>query len=110
MTFQIGDIEGQFDSSLSVGASWALRNADPGLLHDPASYDGRRNFKKGETFSKVFKGIHDLQLNHSDSGVFLRGKYWYDFELKDARFPISYQHAARCPCLRRFLPLGPRMN
>ncbi len=55
VTFQIGEIEGQFDSNLSVGASWALRNPDPDLLHDPASDDGRRNFKKGETFSKVLK-------------------------------------------------------
>lgn len=83
VTFNLGEIEGQFDSSLSVGASWALRNPDPELLHDAASDDGRRNFKKGETFSKVFKGIHDLELKYGDSGLFLRGKYWYDFELKD---------------------------
>ncbi len=83
VTFQLGEIEGQFDSNLAVGASWALRNPDPDLLHDPASDDGRRNFKKGETFSKVFKGIHDLELKYGESGLFLRGKYWYDFELKD---------------------------
>lgn len=83
VTFQIGEIEGQLDSNLSVGASWALRNPDPDLLHDSASDDGRRNFKKGETFSKVFKGIHDLELKYGESGLFLRGKYWYDFELKD---------------------------
>ncbi len=41
------------------------------------------NFKRGETFSKIFKGIHDLELKYGDTGVFVRGKYWYDFELKD---------------------------
>jgi hypothetical protein len=41
------------------------------------------NFKKGETFSKIFKGVHDLELKYGDTGVFVRGKYWYDFELKD---------------------------
>jgi hypothetical protein len=45
--------------------------------------DGRLNFKKGETFSKIFKGLHDLELKYGDTGVFVRGKYWYDFELKD---------------------------
>ncbi len=40
-------------------------------------------FKKGETFSKIFKGIHDLELKYGDTGAFFRGKYWYDFELKD---------------------------
>ena len=45
------------------------------LLHDRASDDGRRNFKKGETFSKVFKGIHDLELTYGESSLFLSGKF-----------------------------------
>ena len=91
ITFEIGEIEGQFDSSLSVGASWAIRGADPDLVgvrnggqaSSQTGDDGRLNFKKGETFSKIFKGIHDLELKYGDTGVFVRGKYWYDFELKD---------------------------
>lgn len=83
VNFSIGEIEGQFDSTLSVGASWALRNPDPDLLNSHSADDGKRNFGKGDTFSKVFKGIHDLELKYGDSGVFVRGKYWYDFELKD---------------------------
>lgn len=94
VTFSIGEIEGQFDSSLSVGASWAVRGGDPefisnnnpiktGKTASRTNDDGRLNFKKGETFSKIFKGIHDLELKYGDSGVFVRGKYWYDFELKD---------------------------
>ncbi|SDL40274.1 DUF1302 domain-containing protein [Pseudomonas indica] len=91
VTFNIGEIEGQFDSSLSVGASWALRNGDPDLIGSnnggdglsQTSDDSHLNFKKGETFSKIFKGIHDLELKYGDTGVFVRGKYWYDFELKD---------------------------
>ncbi|WP_271410017.1 DUF1302 domain-containing protein [Pseudomonas sp. Q1-7] len=91
IAFNIGDIEAQFDSSLSVGASWAVRSADPEFISTASggealsrtSDDGRLNFKKGETFSKIFKGIHDLELKYGDTGVFLRGKYWYDFELKD---------------------------
>ena len=91
ITFEIGEIEGQFDSSLSVGASWAVRGADPDLVgarnggsaSSQTGDDGRLNFKKGETFSKIVKGIHDLELKYGDTGVFVRGKYWYDFELKD---------------------------
>ncbi|WP_077524285.1 DUF1302 domain-containing protein [Metapseudomonas resinovorans] len=91
ITFNIGEIEAQFDSSLSVGASWAVRSPDPEFISTASggealsrtSDDGRLNFKKGETFSKIFKGIHDLELKYGDTGVFLRGKYWYDFELKD---------------------------
>ena len=90
-SFNIGEIEGQFDSSLSVGASWSMRSPDRDLIgpnnggqgQAQTGDDGRLNFKKGETFSKIFKGIHDLELRYRDTGVFVRGKYWYDFELKD---------------------------
>ncbi|MFV3370110.1 DUF1302 domain-containing protein [Pseudomonas sp. NY15435] len=96
-TFTIGEIEGTFDSSLSVGASWALRGGDPDLIGvnnggkglSQTSDDGHLNFKKGKTFSKIFKGIHDLELKYEDTGVFLRGKYWYDFELKDESRPFK---------------------
>ncbi len=91
VNFNIGEIEGQVDSSLSVGASWSMRGADPDLIGknnggdglSQTSDDAHMNFKKGETFSKIFKGIHDLELKYGDSGMFVRGKYWYDFELKD---------------------------
>lgn len=91
VTFNIGEIEGQFDSALSVGASWSTSKANKDLIGvnnggrglSQTSDDGHLNFKRGETFSKIFKGIHDLELRYGDTGVFVRGKYWYDFELKD---------------------------
>ncbi|MFZ6050345.1 DUF1302 family protein [Pseudomonas sp. CR3202] len=33
--------------------------------------------------SSIFKRVHDLELKHGDLELFVRGKYWYDFELKD---------------------------
>ncbi len=91
VSFNIGEIEGQFDSSMSVGASWAMDKPDMDLVgeanggtgYTQTGDDGRLNFKRGETFSKIFKGVHDLELRYRDSGAFVRGKYWYDFELKD---------------------------
>jgi hypothetical protein len=91
LAFNIGELEGQFDSSLAVGASWGLRDADSHLVgisnggsgHSSTGDDGRLNYGKGQTFSKVFKGVHDLQLKYADSGLFVRGKYWYDFEQQD---------------------------
>ena len=91
VTFHFGEVEAQFDSSLSVGASWSVRDADRdfistasgGQASSRTSDDGRLNFEKGKTFSKIFKGIHDLELKYGDTGVFIRGKYWYDFETKD---------------------------
>ncbi|MDB6141154.1 MAG: type secretory pathway, adhesin AidA [Pseudomonas sp.] len=91
VSFNVGEIEGQFDSSLSVGASWSTQNADKHLIGSnnggtglsQTSDDGHLNFKAGDTFSKIFKGIHDLELKYGDTGVFVRGKYWYDFKLQD---------------------------
>ncbi|PAO91267.1 adhesin [Stutzerimonas stutzeri] len=91
VSFNIGEIEGQFDSAMSIGASWSMADRDMDLVginnggtgYTQTGDDGRLNFKKGETFSKIFKGVHDLELRYRDSGAFIRGKYWYDFELKD---------------------------
>ncbi|MCY1276639.1 hypothetical protein D9M69_204940 [compost metagenome] len=91
VSFNVGEIEGSFDSALSIGASWSTESPNKDLIGvnnggrglSQTSDDGHLNFKKGETFSKIFKGIHDLELKYGDSGMFLRGKYWYDFELKD---------------------------
>lgn len=97
VSFNIGEIEGSFDSSLSVGANWSTSKANRDLIGannggrglSQTSDDGHLNFKRGETFSKIFKGIHDLELKYGDTGVFVRGKYWYDFELKDESRPFK---------------------
>ena len=97
VSFNIGEIEGSFDSSLSVGASWSTAKPNRDLIGannggkglSQTSDDGHLNFKRGETFSKIFKGIHDLELKYGDTGVFVRGKYWYDFELKDESRPFK---------------------
>ena len=77
--FNIGEIEGRFDSQLSVGSSWRLDDASSDLISVPnggtskgsGSYDdGDLNFKEGKAFSTVFKGVHDLELNcHIDRPV-----------------------------------------
>ena len=100
INFSVGEIEASFDSSLSVGASWSVRSPDPDFISNfnsqgvrgnassRTSDDNRLNFKKGETFSKIFKGVHDLELKYGDSGAFVRGKYWYDAELMDESRPF----------------------
>ena len=71
--FQLGELEGQLDSSLSIGTSIATANPDPKLMQSASGDDGRRNFGSGGAFSGIFKGTHDLELRHGDFGAFLRG-------------------------------------
>jgi len=57
-----------------------------------SNYDnGNLNFKRGETFSRIFKGIHDLELRYKNFGAFFRGRYWYDAELKDRQDQRRYR-------------------
>ena len=97
VSFNIGDVEGQIDSELSIGANWSTAKADRKLIgtnnggtgQSEISDDGRLNFKRGETFSKIFTGMHALELKYGDSGLYVRGKYWYDFELQDDSRPFK---------------------
>lgn len=91
VSFNIGEVEAQLDSQLSVGASMSTQGADKrfisvnngGEAAARTSDDGRQNYEAGDVFSKIFRGVHDLELRYGDSGAFFRGKYWYDFETKD---------------------------
>src|SRR5690554_4185071 len=98
VTFNIGEVVAQFDSQLSIGASMSMSDPDKRFIHTlteingvnqggeaaaRTSDDGRLNYEKGDVFSKIFKGSHDLELRYGDSGAFIRGNYWYDFETKD---------------------------
>ncbi|MDJ0751087.1 MAG: DUF1302 domain-containing protein [Woeseiaceae bacterium] len=103
--FQWGDIEGSFNSQISIGASWRMESQDPrlvtfgnrpdiaGSLTAGASTgtadDGNANFDDGDVYSLILKGVHDLELRKGDFGVFLRGKYWYDEELANGNRVIG---------------------
>lgn len=89
--FNIGSATATLDSNLSFGVSMSVKSPDRSYIFDGTtrgasariSDDGRLNYKSGDIFTKVFKGVHDLDIRYKDSGFFFRGKYWYDFEVKD---------------------------
>ncbi len=100
--FEWGDLEGSFDSTFTVGASWRVENRDKDLVGKfnnapvvPASGsmppgvfstngdDGNLNFDQGRTFSQIFRGVHELEVNYHNVGFFVRGFYFYDRELMD---------------------------
>ncbi len=103
--FQWGEIEGSFNSQISIGASWRLESQDPRLVtfgnrpdiattpsigaSTGTADDGNANFDDGDIYSLILKGVHDLELRKGDFGVFLRGKYWYDEELANGKRPIG---------------------
>ena len=96
--FQWGDWEGSFNSQISIGAGWRMSDMEPRLVtpgnapgfgeaSTSTADDGDLNYKDGEAYSIILKGVHDLELRKGDFGVFLRGKYWYDMALADDKRP-----------------------
>ncbi len=85
------DILFQINSELSIGASWRASDQDPyyigksngGTGATVTTDDGNLNYKKGDAFTTIIKGIHDLQLSKDNFGAFVRFKYWYDYTLND---------------------------
>jgi hypothetical protein len=46
--------------------------------------NGNLNYNKGEAFSKIFKGTHELDIHYDGMGIFVRGMYYYDFAMMDS--------------------------
>lgn len=115
-SFYLGDVEAQFNTTLSAGAGWRTQDQDKRLIaqgnlgptYAPGGAnenigsstnnydDGNLNFDKGDTYSKIVKGNSELFLNYDLNGEYLtrvgalvRGRYWYDFELKDERRAVD---------------------
>lgn len=111
-SFYVGDMEASFNTTLSAGVGWRTESQDRRLIAQgnlgpqfanttvgasTNNYDdGNLNFEKGDTYSKIVKGNSELFLNYnvdSDTltrvGGFVRGRYWYDFELKDEQRAVD---------------------
>ncbi|QOL26340.1 DUF1302 domain-containing protein [Thalassotalea sp. LPB0316] len=92
------DILLTINSQLSIGASWRIEDQDPryisanngGTGATMTTDDGNLNFDKGDTFSKIIKGSHELQLSKDNYGAFVRFKYWHDKELQYESRPFGH--------------------
>ena len=83
LEFYAGELEGTFDSDISIGASWRVEDRDESLTVDNNVDDSNLNYANGDAFSQVIKGSHSLSLNYKNYGGFIRGKYWHDFALEN---------------------------
>ncbi|GAA6136242.1 DUF1302 domain-containing protein [Oceaniserpentilla sp. 4NH20-0058] len=91
--FEFGEASLTVDSQLSIGSSWRMEEQNKNLLNYTApntevidgntSDDGNRNYEKGDAFSQIFKGSHDLQFTYQNYGAFVRAKYWYDSAIEN---------------------------
>ncbi len=88
--FEIGEVKGSLDTTLSVGGLYRLNDPDPALYSISSNFhgvagrqrssnadDGNLNYHKGAA-SFLIKANHDLQLDYRNAGVFVRGYYFND--------------------------------
>ena len=45
--------------------------------------NGNLNYNSGESFSKIFKGVHEFNVHYENVGIFARGMYFYDVAMMD---------------------------
>ena len=62
--------------------------------------NGNLNFNAKETFSKLIKGSHELDVRYENLGFFARGMYFYDFEMMDENRAWTNPHSGKVndPC------------
>lgn len=102
--FEFGELKASFDSTLSVGGLYRLKNPDPdfygtsnvfngvpGRQNSVNTDDGNLNYGKGWV-SQVFKGNHDLELKLGNFSALARGYWFHDLKADDTRrTPLSEQ-------------------
>ncbi|WP_447595279.1 DUF1302 domain-containing protein [Aquipseudomonas campi] len=89
------DWTASLDTTVSYGVSYRMEAQDKKLIAKANggkgdntalinSDDGNLNFRRGDLFSQVVKAVSELDLRFQDQyGAFVRGRAFYDFELKD---------------------------
>ena len=90
VSFEKGDLNGSFDTSISVGGIWRLESpannivgtANGGTAFSVNYDDGSLNFNRGLA-SSVVQLTSELELNYKNFGFFGRGFTFRDFELEN---------------------------
>ncbi len=89
--FNLGEVNGSLDSTLSYGLSWRMSSQDKDLIslsEGGKAYsgnfdDGNLNYDNGNLISNTTKITSELALDYNNFGLFVRGSAFYDFENED---------------------------
>lgn len=91
-SFALGeDIQGAFDTDITYG--YMRRMEDSHADTRGASYGNRVLFpEKGDTLSNAIRVSHTLELKRGDTGLLIRGNYFYDDAYSDKLLPHGTSH------------------
>ena len=104
LQFSVGELQGNFDSTLSFGGLYRLDDPKPdfygtsnrfngvaGRQDSVNTDDGNLNYGKG-WISELAKGNHDLELKYRNFGALIRGYWFHDYRTgKTRRTTLSEQ-------------------
>ncbi len=98
--FTFGEVEGNFDSTYTIGGAIRTSGRDPrlvGVANGGSAFsinsdNGNLNFDKGDFTSLAIRGINELSLKSGNFDFFGRVNYFYDYVNNDktlARTPLE---------------------
>lgn len=109
--FDVGEISGRANGSLSAGAVWSAENPNTAAIYQgnathagygsPGEFntaggrngdDSRLNFQKGDLVSAPITLLGEMELKWQNYGMFLRGKAWYDAALSTKN--VDFGHSS----------------
>lgn len=90
---EFGPLSGSFDSQVQWGM--IVRTESNQDLAQGASLGRRALFQHaGDIVSNQIKASHELEMSSTDWGFFLRGNYFYDFEMANQPLPEAAENRA----------------
>lgn len=97
LPFSIGTLEGDFNTELSLKNDWSTNKPNHyfigknngGRGFATTNDNNRKNFKRGDSFSRLLRGKHSMLLKYQDYGLLVSGQYWYNFIEKNQRQPFA---------------------
>jgi hypothetical protein len=123
LQFSSGEFKGSFDSTLSFGGLYRLKdpsrdyygttnafNGVAGTQNSVNTDDGNLNYGKGWA-SEVLKGNHELELKFKNFGALVRGYWFHDLKADETRrTPLSDQAKDRVVSGAQLLDLYGRVK
>ena len=84
--FSQGELTGNFDTTVSIGAAWRVEQRDPSLIgianggtaRSVNEDNGNLNYDKNDLYAAPIKATHELELKYRNYGAFFRATYFWD--------------------------------
>lgn len=86
LEFRNGELEGSFDTTLSLGMAWRVQDRDQALIgianggtsRSVNEDNGDLNYDQHDLYAASVRATHELELKYRNFGAFFRASYFWD--------------------------------